>query len=422
MINTSAKQQNIESQTTASIAHSALIGLAPLMRQAFSGMDMKPLGAQLIEQAASNPDDANLLMDLSTVLQLTGNREVALATQAQALALQPHYTIPATHALPDAPGIRLLAIMAPGDLMANTPLEFLVEQSDIQLEMLYMGSGVAEPEFLPAHDVLFIAVGQSDANLELLIALEDVTASWPLPVLNLPQRIACLSREGASAILHDAAGVSMPLSIRIEREVLAQIGNQSASLAHHLPNSEFPIIARPVASHAGMGLVKLDTASEIAAYLDTMPDTQFYVSRFVDYRNLDGLYRKYRIILINGKPFICHMAISNHWMIHYLNAGMTESQEKRDEEARFMARFDQEFAIRHRIAFDAVFQRLGLDYVGLDCAETPDGKLLIFEVDSDMIVHALDPLDQFGYKQAPMQKLFAAFRTMLGQAAMRLFE
>ena len=45
-----------------------LIGLAALMRQAFSGVDLKPLGAQLIERSARDPDDANALMDLSTVL------------------------------------------------------------------------------------------------------------------------------------------------------------------------------------------------------------------------------------------------------------------------------------------------------------------------------------------------------------------
>jgi len=57
--------------------------------------------------------------------------------------------------------------------------------------------------------------------------------------------------------------------------------------------------------------------------------------------------------------------------------------------------------------------------LGIDCGETPDGKLLIFEVDSCMIVHALDPVELFPYKQTQMHKLFAAFRQMLLNARQR---
>jgi len=64
-------------------------------------------------------------------------------------------------------------------------------------------------------------------------------------------------------------------------------------------------------------------------------------------------------------------------------------------------------------AFAALHARLGLDYMGIDCAELPDGRLLLFEADTAMIVHAMDPPDLFAYKAAPMRKLFAAFEAML---------
>ena len=390
-----------------------LIGLAPLMRQAFAGVDIKPLGARLIERAASHPQDAHTLMDLATVLQLTGNRDIALATQAQALEIQPLYSIPAK----GEEKIRLLAIMAPGDLMANTPLEFLLEDSDVHLDMLYMGQGVPPPEAIPEHDVLFVAVGESDENRLLLTELESITQVWPRPVLNAPGRIARLSRDGASALLKSAPGVLMPVAARIARQTLEQIGNDGQALAGILEDGSFPIIARPVGSHAGHGLQKLDSAADIAGYLEAMPHEEFYIARFVDYRSADGMFRKYRIMLIDGRPFVCHMGISAHWMIHYLNAGMTDSAEKRAEEERFMATFDEEFAARHDAAFRTIHERLGLDYVGLDCAQAPDGRLLIFEVDSDMIVHAMDPVDMFPYKQPQMRKLFAAFHRMLHRAA-----
>ncbi len=144
------------------------------------------------------------------------------------------------------------------------------------------------------------------------------------------------------------------------------------------------------------------------------------ISRFVDYRAGDGRFRKYRIALINGRPFACHMAISDHWIIHYLNAGMTESEEKRAEEERFMTEFDAVFARRHEQALAAITERVGLDYVGIDCAETLDGQLLIFEIDNAMVVHAMDPVDLFPYKQPQMKKVFGAFRRMLIDAKNRM--
>jgi hypothetical protein len=96
-----------------------------------------------------------------------------------------------------------------------------------------------------------------------------------------------------------------------------------------------------------------------------------------------------------------------------------ESAAKRAEEARFFRGFDEDFARRHHDALLSIAQRLQMEYVGIDCGETPDGALLIFEVDSGMTVHAMDPVDVFPYKQPQMQKVFRAFRQMLMDASVR---
>ena len=49
----------------------------------------------------------------------------------------------------------------------------------------------------------------------------------------------------------------------------------------------------------------------------------------------------------------------------------------------------------------------------IDCAETHDGELLIFEIDHAMVVHAMDPEDLFPYKQAHMLKVKNAFTDFL---------
>jgi hypothetical protein len=100
-----------------------------------------------------------------------------------------------------------------------------------------------------------------------------------------------------------------------------------------------------------------------------------------------------------------------------LNAGMSESAAKRAEEAAVMSSFDEVFVPRHRAAFDLIQQRFGLDYLAMDCSETRDGELLIFEVDTGMVVHAIDPVDVFPYKKPQMRKVFDAFQAMLHKAA-----
>jgi len=397
----------------------ALIGLPALMSMAFSGIDLTPLGQELIARAAADPEDANALMDLSVVLQLKQSRDLGLALQAQALQLQQRYQLPARSPTRDgSTPIRLLALMAPGDLMANMPLEFLLQDSDVALDMLYVVPGRPLPP-LPEHDLLIIAVCESDANRELLQQLAQLVPSWPRAVLNLPQRIGQTGREAAHALLATAPGVCIPLSARIERHALGQIAAGELALASVLQDAEFPVIVRPVDSHAGHGLMKIDAAQALDAYLQALPDAAFVISQFVDYRSADGQYRKYRVALIAGEPYACHMGISGQWMIHYLNAGMAESAAKRAEEAEFMAGFDAGFAHRHAEALAAIAARLALDYVVIDCGETPDGKLLVFELDTGAVVHSMDPVDLFPYKRPQMQVVFAAFRDLLTRAMQR---
>ena len=382
-----------------------LIGLARLMRQAYAGNDMVAIGDELMARAA-DPEDANALMDLSTLLQLRMQRDLALALQRQALAVSQLYHHPAAR----GPAIRLLALVAPGDIQSYTPLEFLLEDSDVALDHLYVGHGLPFPDTVPDHDILFVAINESDANGPLLEALAGPLADWPKPVLERPERIPSLSRDRAPELLRDAPRVAMPGSVRLGRRRLAELADESQPLPQ---GYALPLIVRPVGSHAGKDLEKVETRTDIAAYLERVPGELFYLSPFIDYRSPDGQFRKYRVALIEGKPYACHMGISDHWIIHYANAGMDESAEKRAEEAQWMAGFDQDFAVRHADALAGIQSRFGLDYLIIDCAETPDGRLLVFELDTGGVIHDMDPPELYPYKPAQMRKVFDAFHALL---------
>lgn len=394
--------------------HPPLLGLAPLMRMALSGADLTPLKTGLIARATTHADDANALLDLSTVLQLMMQHDLAMGVQAQALQMQQLYHLPSSNA---SPGLRILVIMGPGDLMANAPLECLLEGSDVDMDILYVDLGLASPTWIPEHDLLFCAVNQSEYNDPLLQHMENVLAEWPRPVVNAPAAIRRLSRDGAWAWLKSLPGLVMPQTVRVERAALEQLARGETALSSLLESGTFPVILRPVDSHAGHSLVKCESPVNIMAYLQAQKGAMFYLAPFVDYRSADGQYRKYRIMLIDGRPYACHLAISDDWMIHYLNAGMDSSAQKRAEEASFMADFDEGFARRHAETFQALADQVGLPCFGMDCAETPDGKLLAFEVDVGMVVHDMDPVALYPYKKPQMQKVFTAFRQMLARHA-----
>ena len=146
----------------------------------------------------------------------------------------------------------------------------------------------------------------------------------------------------------------------------------------------------------------------------------FFLASFVDYRSGDGLFRKYRIVMIEGVPFLCHMAVSQEWKIHYVNAGMAESAAKRADEASAMASFEQGFAKRHGAAFAKLHERFRLDFLVIDCGESPDGRLVLFEAETAMIVHNLDSPALYPYKQPQMARVFAAFGAMIEKASLGL--
>ena len=390
---------------SSSQADTAYLGLAPFLRMSIAGLDMQGLGQTMLIQAKEHPDDANLWMNLSILMQCLGQRDMGLVLQEQALALKRTYHLPA--AVQPAK-CRLLMLMQAGDLAANAPLECLLENSDVDLDLYYVTPGDPLALPLPAHDVLMVAMSEADANHDLLRTLEQRLSDWPKPVINAAKHLPAVGRDVASALLQTAPGVLMPPTLRSSRAALHAIATGAARLPELFDGCGFPIILRPVGSQAGRDLEKITGPDDVASYLSRVDAEAIYVSRFIDYSGADGCFRKIRVALIDGVPFVCHMAVSSKWMVHYVNAGMYEEAWKREEELAFMEDFPH-FVAQHRAALAAIYQRTQLDYVCIDCAQTPDGQLLVFEIDHAMVVHAMDLETQFPYKQVHMLKVKNAF-------------
>ncbi|WP_253717452.1 RimK family alpha-L-glutamate ligase [Sphingomonas sp. AP4-R1] len=385
-------------------ARSEILGLHRVLPMAFNEIDVSGHLQALADRIVVDARDAAAMMDMSMLLQAHSFADQARSLLDEATRIQKDFCI--VHG--DGSGIRLLAFVTPGDFMANTPLDFLLNGSNAVLWLHFVDGDTADLRNLPAHDVAFFAIGEANHHGPVLTRMAELLAGWDGPIMNNdPTLIAGLTRDGVSALLDDEPSILVPANRRFPRDALAAVA--AGADAMQVLGSAFPLIVRPIGTHAGHGMDKLDDEAAIARYLDGEGSTHFYAAPFIDYRGAEGWFSKQRIVLIDGKPYPSHLALSDHWMVHYLNAGMMENARKRAIEADWMERFDDDFAVRHRAAFEALYRRIGLDYFGIDCAELPDGRLLVFELDVAMVVHDMDDVTVFPYKKPAMQALFDGF-------------
>jgi hypothetical protein len=377
---------------------------------AVSGTDLRPLWQTLIAKLIDGTAEAGEGLDLSLIAQLLGDKQAGLAIQDEILASHQLFRSPCSVT---RPRLRILALAAATDMGSNTPIEFLLEGSGIELITLYVIPEVELPAPLPDHDIAIVIASDSEECRDALRKIERAASRWPRPLLNPPHLVCNLDRDKLHYLLCGIDGLEIPATTGVARERLSEISHASLALGDVAADLAFPVIVRPRGSHAGAGLAKIDDRAAMGRYLETRQEQEFFLSRFVDYSDGDGLFRKCRIVFIDGRPCACHMAIADRWDIWYLNAGMSQSASKRLEEEMFMRTFDIGFARRHATALRGIAERIGLDYFIVDCAETKNGSLLVFEADNTAIVHDMDPPGVFPYKPPQMRRIFDAFAAMI---------
>src|SRR6476661_10127740 len=260
------------------------IGFARLTTMAFRGTDLRPLRDELMSKVAAGTANAGDGLDLSLITQLLGDKQTGIAIQAEVLAFHQLFRSPCSA---PKPKLRVLALAAAIDMGGNTPIEFLLEDSGIDLLTLYVIPGIGLPTPLPAHDVAIVIASDSEECREALRIIDAAAPRWPRPLLNSPRQVCNLDRDKLYRLLQRIEGLDIPETICATRTQLSDAAD-SNSLADIAAGLDFPVIVRPRGSHAGVGLAKLDDRAAISRYLAERPEQEFFVSRFVDYSSEDG--------------------------------------------------------------------------------------------------------------------------------------
>ena len=364
--------------------------------------DVQALRVAAYTVLRSDPDHRDAHLRLYELEQMLGSPVAALAHLRAALRSSP---IVVSQAAPQpAHATRVLAITRIAPWEANVPLELIVDETQIALTRIYIdGSETLEAllALMPSHDVLFNTIAESDDARPALALAARLTAARAEPCVNPPDDVANLSRDRVAARFSRSATVVAPPVERIERALLATRSINA------------PSVVRPVGSQAGIGLERIASTDELRTYLERHVAPAYYVMPFVDYRRADGLFRKYRIMFVDGVPLACHLAISPRWMIHYYNAPMSEHAWMRDEEAAFLADLETVFDGPRADALREIASAVPLAYFGIDCAICADGRVLLFEADAAMLVHGTDAADVYPYKAAAYERIKTALTALM---------
>jgi len=307
-------------------------------------------------------------------------------------------------------GLRVLIPWAAGS--GNVPIDNLMPRATTtRIRWIVESATDAQEAALPAHDVVFNAIGNPDIADLSYDRLSRFAAAHPM--LNPPDRVARTRRDRMPGLLAGIPGLVVPKVLRLRRDQVLEGGLAERLAAQGLA---CPIIVRPIGTQGGHGAVLVDAPDGLAAAADSDVDAYYFIA-FHDTRGADGHYRKYRMIFVDRQPYPYHLAISTNWMVHYFSADMLAAPWKREEERRFMEDPERVLGPAGLASVAAVARRLDLDYGGIDFTLDAEGRVLVFEANATMLVHLKDDPADFPYKHVVVPAIYRAFDAMLRRRA-----
>jgi glutamate/tyrosine decarboxylase-like PLP-dependent enzyme/glutathione synthase/RimK-type ligase-like ATP-grasp enzyme len=350
-----------------------------------------------------DPSHAEAHQGLAYVLAELGDEEAAQWHRRKGFADRPITALPYRG---DGPPVRLLLLVS--SVGGNIPTRHLLDDRVFQ-------TFVVVPEFydfkipLPAHQVVFNAIGDADLAAPALAAAQSLVAGTAAPVINAPAAVLATGRAD-HARLSRLPGVVTPATVTLPRELLSA-PEAAATVARH--GFRFPLLLRTPGFHTGRHFLRVESPQALPAAVAELPGKELTVIEFLNARGADGKVRKYRVMMIDGQLYPLHVAISGHWKIHYFTADMADQPGNRAEDAEFLENMPAVLGPRAMEALAHIQTTLGLDYAGIDFGLSDSGDLLLFEANATMVVNPPEPDEQWAYRRPAVERIFAAVRRML---------
>jgi glutathione synthase/RimK-type ligase-like ATP-grasp enzyme len=264
---------------------------------------------------------------------------------------------------------------------------------------------------LPPHQLIFNAIGDADLCELALDAAIRLAAQSAAPVINDPGAVMKTGRIDNAAELAHLSGVITAKTLPVSRAVLAGL-EAAAWLADH--GFAFPLLLRSPGYHTGRNFVLVETAADLATAVATLPGDELLAIEYLDARGKDGNARKYRVMMIGGKLFPLHLAISRNWKVHYFTSDMADQPDHRTEEMTFLEDMGAVLGDKAMAALREICKTLGLDYGGIDFGLNADGDLLVFEANATMVIASPPDHDpRWAYRRGAIEAALEAVVAMI---------
>ena len=255
------------------------------------------------------------------------------------------------------------------------------------------------PAPLPEHDVVFNAVGDADSSRDALAKARLLVSRSTRPVLNAPDYVANTGRVPQMMHLRGLKDVVVP-------NITALARGEARALTT-------PVLLRTPGYHAGEHFVRVERPEDLARALDELPGDDLFAIEFLDTRDSEGTYAKYRVMIVDGKLYPLHLAISPEWKVHYFSAQMAANAAYRDREARFLRAPERVVGARAWAALERIAATLFLKYAGIDFALDAQGRVVVFESNATMAVRYPPEDVMWVYRRPAVDAVLGAVRAML---------
>ena len=268
-------------------------------------------------------------------------------------------------------------------------LGFLREDGwNIQTFVLAPKQQQTEFEF-PKPDVIFNDISDPDSHSIALKKAQQVRNIFAdVPCINEPTAVELCSREKVSRKLNGIPGLVVPKTIR------TNIGKVTDVVREWEGQFDGPVLLRRAGVHGGRSTILLrnrDDLEQLEAI--ALDGGVFYMTEYVDFKSPDDIYRKYRIVLVGDQVLLRSLNVSDEWEVNFPASKRfwEKNPDFRDQLNFEHTSFDEQLKPEVEDRCRLVSQRIGLDYVGVDCGLLPDGRLLIFEVNANMNIMINSP-------------------------------
>lgn len=263
---------------------------------------------------------------------------------------------------------------------------------------------------LPPHQIVFNAIGDADLCKTDFDLANRLLKSTDKPVINMPDAVRVTGRADNAARFAGIKGIRTPKIVKLLPATLAQDNAETVLAGHGLA---FPVLLRSPGYHTGRNFVKAGNVKELHEALPRLPGRELMVIEYMDSRGADGKARKYRVMILDGKFYPMHAAVSGDWKVHYFTADMENNADNRAEDERFLNDMEGVLGASAMQALEKIRGGLALEYCGVDFAIDKNGDLQLFEANATMVVNSVAAAKIWDYRRPHVEKIFAAIRALI---------